>query len=244
MRDGLMQYVPESDDIAKSVSFYGEYASAQLEVLARVIALDAHVIEVGSDIGAHALWLAKALTPDGHLFVFEDGPGLRRMLRQNLEANDVLHRVTMMNARLAGPDAVSAAAAAGEIVTERQNVPVAGLPLRTIDELMLDRLDLIKIAAHVAAQDLIAGAVNTLWRLRPAIFVVLQDDSTMRLLFNQLQTFGYRCWRIETPLFNPGNFNRQSEDIFAGRTTLAMLAVPEESAWVSALGDLVEIRSE
>jgi hypothetical protein len=34
---------------------------------------------------------------------------------------------------------------------------------------------------------------------------------------------------METPLFNAQNFNRRDEDIFGGRTELALLAIPEET---------------
>jgi len=44
-----------------------------------------------------------------------------------------------------------------------------------------------------------------------------------------VREFGYRYWRVETPLFNVQNFNRRDKDIFGGRTVLALLAVPEEN---------------
>ncbi len=44
----------------------------------------------------------------------------------------------------------------------------------------------------------------------------------------RIEDFGYRCWTFESPLFNPQNFNRRSDDIFPGRLALVLLAVPEE----------------
>jgi hypothetical protein len=46
---------------------------------------------------------------------------------------------------------------------------------------------------------------------------------------------------METPLFNPGNFNRRDNDIFAGRTALALLAFPEEIPVDIALDGCVEL---
>ena len=46
---------------------------------------------------------------------------------------------------------------------------------------------------------------------------------------------------METALFNPENFNRRDTDIFAGRTALALLAIPEEIDVDIALDDCVEL---
>ena len=43
-----------------------------------------------------------------------------------------------------------------------------------------------------------------------------------------MAAFGYRCWRIRTPLFNSDNFNRRRENVFGDRSALALLAIPEE----------------
>ena len=44
-----------------------------------------------------------------------------------------------------------------------------------------------------------------------------------------MEQFGYQCWRMETPLFDPDNFNRRENDVFEGRSALALLALPEET---------------
>ena len=43
-------------------------------------------------------------------------------------------------------------------------------------------------------------------------------------------------WRVDTPRFRPGNFNRRDDDIFAGAVVHAVLAVPEESTAVPPAG--------
>jgi hypothetical protein len=46
---------------------------------------------------------------------------------------------------------------------------------------------------------------------------------------------------METPLFNPQNFNRRETDIFDGGSALALLAIPEETEVDVALGECIEI---
>jgi hypothetical protein len=60
------------------------------------------------------------------------------------------------------------------------------------------------------------------------VFTAVPDDGELAGCAARLQEFGYRCWRMETAWFNPHNFNRCDQDIFVGRTTLALAAIPEE----------------
>jgi len=46
---------------------------------------------------------------------------------------------------------------------------------------------------------------------------------------------------METPWFDAGNFNRRTEDIFAGTTALALVATPEEIERPLAQSSCVEI---
>jgi hypothetical protein len=46
---------------------------------------------------------------------------------------------------------------------------------------------------------------------------------------------------MATPLFNPGNFNRRTSDIFSCRSALILLAIPEEIEIDVALDGCVEL---
>ncbi len=127
---------------------------------------------------------------------------LQRILRQNLAVNGVSN-VTVMRRTLGSR---SEADTAGD----------APPTTETLDELQLERLDWLKVDASGDALDVLAGASETLWRLRPLLFLAAQDEQTLRELAERAREFGYRCWRMETALFNPQNFNRRETDIFDG----------------------------
>jgi hypothetical protein len=112
----------------------------------------------------------------------------------------------------------------------------------TLDDLGLDRLDLVKVNDPEAAGAILAGAADTLWRLRPVLFIAASDDSGVRQSARRARDFGYRCWRMETALFNPANFNCREDDIFSGATALALLAIPEEAEVSFTLDGCVELR--
>lgn len=229
-RHGILQYMPDADDAARSLEWYGEYLQAHLELLARAIRPGAQILEVGSGIGAHAIPLAKLAGVDGHLFIYESRAIPQRLLRQNLDASHVAHVVTVMRGELGGPGPAkdhepcvgangSDAAGGSEDANGRE----------TIDELLLERLDLIKIHQHIPATQILAGAAATLWRTRPVLFIGVPDTCELSAISELAKTFGYRCWQLDTPLHQTCNFYRREVDNFAGKVAIVLLAIPEES---------------
>jgi precorrin-6B methylase 2 len=223
-RVGILQYLPDEPIVGDAIGWYGEYLQPQLDLLARIVRPGSTVLEVGAGVGAHAVFLGRMLGEPGHLLVYESRPVLQRILRQNLAANGV-RNVTVMR-RLLG----SRGEADGLESTSE-----------TLDELQLERLDWLKVNAGVAAKEILAGASETLWRLRPLLFLAASDEQGLLSLTERAREFGYRCWRMEAALFNRQNFNRRDADIFAGASVMALLAIPEEIEVDIALDECIEI---
>jgi len=230
-RVGILQYLPDEALVGESLGWYGEYLQPQLDLLGRLLPPGATVLEADTGVGAHAVFLGKALGTAGHLFLYEPRPVVQRILQQNLGANRVMN-VTLMRRALGRRSAVEVATsgeAAAPAFTE------------TLDELQLERLDWLKINDGTLALEVLEGATNTLWRLRPRLFLAAADAALLGTLAERAKAFSYRCWRLETALFNAANFNRRDADIFAGRKALALLAIPEEIDVDIALDQCVEI---
>jgi tetratricopeptide (TPR) repeat protein len=221
-RDGIVQYLPDEAWVGDSLGWYGEYLQPQLDLLARLIRPGATVLEAGAGVGEHALFLAAVLGEAGHLFLYESRPVVKRILQQNLGANRISN-VTLMRRTLG---------ATGE---------AADPNAETLDELQLERLDWLKIKGSVSALDILDGGADTLWRLRPLLFLAAPDEAALTALASRVKEFSYRCWRMDTALFNPQNFNRRDTDIFSGRSALALLAIPEEIEVDVALDQCIEI---
>ena len=221
-RYGILQYLPDEAWVGDSLGWYGEYLQPQLELLARLIRPGATVLEAAAGVGEHALFLAAAVGEAGHVFLYESRPVVKRILQQNLGANRV-RNVTLMRRRL---DAIGEA---------------ADRDAETLDELQLERLDWLKINAGAVASDVLEGGTQTLWRLRPLLWVAAADEPALSALASRVKALSYRCWRMETKLFNPHNFNRRDTDIFADRSALALLAIPEEIDVDVALEQCIEL---
>jgi precorrin-6B methylase 2 len=217
-RHGILQYLPDEPLQGDAVGWYGEYLQPQLDLLGRIIAPGSTVMEVGAGIGAHAVFLGRLLGETGHLFLYEARPVVKRILQQNLGANRI-----------------------GNYTLMRRMLGRSGEATETLDELRLERLDWLKSNETVSALELLDGAGETLWRLRPRLLLSVPDEAAVSEIAQRVKEFGYRCWRMATPLFNPDNFNRRENDIFSGRIGLAVLAIPEEIEVDLALDHCIEI---
>ena len=207
-RVGIVQYFPDDEPMGPSLEWYGEWLQGQLELMLKWVRAGGVGMEVGAGVGAHAIALGEALGPEGHLFLYEGRAVVKQVLSQNLGANRI-GNVTLMRRMLGGPE--------------------GGAGVETLDELQLARLDWLKVNAPVPAQTILSGGAATLWRLRPLLLLAVEDEAGLAALAEQVKGLGYRCWRVETPLHDPANFNRRDDDIFAGRSALALAAAPEET---------------
>jgi FkbM family methyltransferase len=242
-RMGVLQCFPGQDTVGRSVEWYGEYLQAQVDLLARFLRPGAIVVEVGADVGVHALSIAAAIGPEGHLIVFESRAVVQQVLRTNLTANGV-NNVTVMRRGLgraanARPGTLALDSPSREPIPDEPTGADTGTD--TLDDLLLERLDWLKINANVSALDILDGGERTLWRLRPWLLASAHDRFALDALASRVREFGYRRWRMETPLFDPKNFNRRYDDIFSGATALALLAIPEEVEADVALDGCVEL---
>jgi tetratricopeptide (TPR) repeat protein len=224
---GVVQYFPEQPFVGRSIELYGEYLRAQTDLLSRLIKPGAIVLEVGAGIGAHVLSLASAVGHAGHFFLYESRPKYQRVLRQNLAANGI-GNVTIMKRALRGHMAPVENDAADNGSGNGSGVSITPAPTETIDELRLDALHWLKIGESSDTREVLEGAADSLWRLRPSVFVSVSHGNGTSNSASRLRDFGYQCWKMQVPYFDPGNFNRLDTDVFGGRNAIAFLAIPEE----------------
>jgi hypothetical protein len=217
-RFGLMQYLPDQPRVGESLRRYGEYLHGQLMILAAVGLGNRLVVEASAGVGHHALFLASALRPDGHVILYENDHRLRRLLRENLSSNGLANTTVMRRPLREAP--VSENVVASEASASASEI---------IDDLRLQHLDWLKIGERVDAAGILAGASDTIWRTRPKLFVAGSDAPTVGKLAQQVRDFGYSCWRVSTPTFNPDNFNLCSEASSDDVLAFALLALPEEA---------------
>lgn len=86
--------------------------------------------------------------------------------------------------------------------------------IMTIDDLKLARCNLIKVDVEGMEVDVLAGAVATIERFQPVLFVENNTVERSRPLLEMLQTLNYVPWWHIRGYFNPANFFGNSQNVF------------------------------
>jgi FkbM family methyltransferase len=235
--------------IAATVREYGEYSEAEVDVFRRFIRHDDICIDAGALFGEHTLAMAE-LCPRGAVLAFEPQRIPFQILCGNMQLNsidnvdasksalgegDAVSSVLPFEPRLIAPWGLQTLAPPGE---NREPIRV-----RSIDSLMLSRLDFVKLDVEGFEAAIIRGAVETIARTLPVLY--LEFNSNRPELLALLTSLGYSAFRHFAPVDRDPNYlgKRLSETRVTRMVPSDMvLAVPGRrseyitSAWLSENG--------
>lgn len=214
-RYGLVKAIERSDLAARSLQHYGEWAEPEIDLISGYIEDDHHVLEVGSEYGAHTLWLAQAVGANGRIHVAEPDRLSFQLLCANVAING-LDNVYAHAFRLGESDAQ-----AGQGGEQGQ--------VRSLDSMQLTRLDLLKSNVTGDLIDLLAGGVDTIRRCRPLIYARMSGVATAEAEVRALKELGYRCWSHAPHMHNARNYRNAERNIFPGCVWQNVVAAPTES---------------
>ena len=153
---------------------------ALLAYSAAALKPDSVVLDVGANIGLTTL-IFCSLVPRGHVFAFEASPANAQFLRMNLKENGFTNCTVFETAvgSEAGETLLSTGGAGSHVMTEahlyRSEWPSVKVPIITIDQavtdMKIDKLDFIKMDIEGFEPMALSGAVETLKKHRPKIFM-------------------------------------------------------------------------
>jgi FkbM family methyltransferase len=236
-RHGTMLALPNDRYITPCLETYGELCPGEWRLLEQIIRPGMTVVEVGSNIGAHTVGMARACRP-GPLYAFEPQRRVFQILCANLALNDVDNVV-------ARPEACGAQAGTAKVpaINYAAEGNFGGVSLRppeeageTVRVMRLDDLDLgacglIKVDVEGFEGEVLAGAAETIARHRPVLYVENDRPDRQRALIAQIDAMGYRLWWHTPALAEPANYKGVNKDIFGVRyLSINMLCLPKERA--------------
>lgn len=239
-RYGTFTY-PDDAYIGRSLETYGEYSEQEVAFLISLLQPESVVVEVGANIGAITVPLAKAA---GAVLAYEPQTDIFEMLRSNVAASP---SVTIVNLGL-GKTAHTA-----HYTSNVDNTGGVGLghtgdhEIRVVtldDDFSLDRLDLLKIDVEGMETDVLLGARRTIAKYRPLLYVENDRTGNAHRLLDTLFAFGYRVWRHEPPLFNPENHLGVRDNIFPNVVSFNLIAVSDDQDVPLQIAGLSEIKYE
>lgn len=224
-RHGLMLFDNRDRYVGASLDRYGEFAELEAQLFFGLIKPGMLVVEVGANIGAHTVYLAKLVGENGGVVAFEP----KRLMFQMLCANLALNGINNTDAKClmlgAGPG--EADIERPEYVESDQDDVVEMIGL---DNIMLPACHMLKISTGAMTKPILDGARETIRRFRPFIYVRDDQPENHAVLISTLLDLEYRMWWHLPWLFHPGNLAAQGENIFPDAASFNLICLPRETA--------------
>jgi len=233
-RHGYMLYNFHDVYVGQSFELYGEFSEEEAELFGQIARPGDVILDVGANIGAHTLFFAKKVGLAGRVYAFEP----QRMVYQTLCANMALNSIT-------NTFCIQAALAeeAGSIVVpalnyaQTNNYGGVGLgtyatgesvPVMTLDSLDLSACRLIKIDVEGMEETVLRGAVQTVQRHKPMLYVENDRVEKSQTLMQFIEDLGYDMYWHLPPLYSSRNFYQNPQNIFPGIVSLNLLCVSRD----------------
>ena len=248
-RDGYFLVSLNDMYIGRGLACYGEYNADEAAFLKQLIRPGDHVVEVGANIGAHTIGLAKAVGPHGKVYAFEPQRVCFALLQAQIALNQAYNVFAYNQALSRSPESLWMPAVDytqtenfGGVALAREGGSDAELAsVATLDE----RLDgvpctLIKIDVEGMEEDVIRGGINVIRTHRPLLYVENDQIAKSQSLIACIQELGYRLWWHIPKLYSPQNFFNMSENIFGETASFNMICSCRD---LEAVKGLKEIKS-
>ena len=224
----------------------GEYDPETAHVMRTFVEPGDVCIDVGANVGAHVLLLAKLVAPTGRIYAFEPGPPIFERLKTNLALNPGLSGVVT-------PERLGISDTEGKLfwnedTGNRGNAHLRGtagieVPVTTLDEYFArlpprGRISFTKVDVEGMEYEVLHGAVGLLARDRPilyfetmrgarAIVIKRSGKDPFTLLENLLVPLGYTLFRING---RQRRLTKVSADQFGNNTLALHATTPQPDA--------------
>jgi FkbM family methyltransferase len=217
--------------IGRSLQIYGEFSEGECEVFRQIVRAGSTVLEVGANIGAHTIPLAKWAGTTGRVIAFEP----QRIVYQTLCANVALNNLLNVHCLQQAVGSESGSIVVPYLDYQAEN-NFGGLslgsfthgeqvPLVTIDSLQLQSCDFIKLDVEGMERAVILGAQVTIEKFKPMLYVENDREERSADLVRTLDGFGYAMYWHYPPLFNPKNHAGQPDNIFGNIVSRNMICI-------------------
>ena len=264
-RWGAFDYITTDGPIGDSIREFGEWAQCEISFLISLINAGDTVVDVGANIGFHAVSFAAAVGSSGQVIAVEAHPQVFEVLARNIRRlSDSNVRALNVAAGLR-PTSVSKSVVVMSRIDPkiRQNVgaqsfslaqpgaqtsQVEGIEVElvSLDELELSACNLIKIDVEGKESEVIAGLRNTIDRLRPFVFFECSDSAQFQSVLDQSEWNTWRFFLVRSAAFNRDNIRSNPLNFFGDARESAVLFAPNEhhiQEILSAHLDVVEFET-
>jgi FkbM family methyltransferase len=253
-RHGVMTYPVHDMFVGRALDLYGQWCEDELETIGALVEPGSTVVDVGANIGSHTVYLARHVGPAGTVVALEPQSFAYGLLAANIATNGFANtrclrvaagrtpgkvHLPVLDPRSASNfGAVAVGAASGTRGTE-------AVEAITIDALALASCALIKIDVEGMEVDVLAGARETIARLRPVVFVENNTIERSAAILTAVRELGYRAYWHIAPYYRSDNHFANPEDVFAQYQPEAnLVCVPRDRAPTDAFAGMLEVAGD
>lgn len=234
-RHGPMLFATNDTYIGQSLYLYGEFSPSEGALFEGLVEPGHTIIDAGANVGCFTVLFSKLTGPNGRVFAFEP----QRVIYQLLCANLALNGARNVEARQNGLGSTAASYRLPEIDYEcpgnfgapslTQDGQGEIVIVMTIDDLDLDACHLIKADVQGMEADVLAGAVRTIARFRPLLYLENDTKGKSETLLQALLDLDYRAYWHLPPLFEMENYFEEPLNVFGSTVSVNLLCVPRGS---------------
>ena len=229
--------------LGQSLKNYGEYSEGEVDLFKAVLNKESYVVEVGANIGALTVPLAK-ICHEGKIFAFE----AQKLLFQTLNANMALNSIRNVTTNCLIISDIKEANAFVQLKDqdlnlENKEVSLGSYHLSALQStkkesahksqiISLDnfygepKLDFLKIDVEGMESEVLRGAKNLIEKFKPTLYLENDRKEKSKTLLELLFDLEYSCYWHLPPLFNSDNYFSKKENIFPSIVSLNILCLP------------------
>ena len=225
--------------ISHSLKLYGEWAQHEINLIAYFIQPGSVVVDAGAFIGTHARAFSTLVGKSGKVLAFEPRRNAVEIMNENAKLSPI-GNVSVINSALGAAERKLTVA----ITHANSNINYGALTLEplisqddsgeeitvtTLDAYKFERLDFVKIDVEGMELDVLKGAVETIERCRPVIFVECNSLEGGVPIIKWCKDKNYQVYGVLSSAYNAANFAGYTANIFGASQEVGMLLIPCES---------------
>lgn len=246
-RHGLMLYNRNDLYVGRSLDLYGEFSEGEVDLFRQLIRPGDAVIDVGANIGAHTVFLAKTVGVEGSVLAFEPQRIVFQTLCANIALNNIVHAHCL---NLAVGEAEGTIHVPYLDPNRNNNFGGLGLgtyskgdPVRvvTLDSFQIPRCRLIKVDVEGMELSVLKGAAETMKRTRAALYVENDRADRSEELIRFIDSIGYTMYWHEPTLYHRDNLLQNPDNVFDNTISRNMLCLHKDAKQIIDGLKLVEV---
>ena len=228
-RHGEMLYNVHDLQVGRALDLYGEYSEGEIELFRHIVQPNATVVEVGANIGAHTVFLAKQVSPGGFVVAFEPQRILFQTMCANLALNSISNVYCFMQAVGAQRGSIVVPALDPTRPSNFGRSPLSSntsgeqVPLCRLDDLNLPACQFLKVDVEGMEKEVLEGAQGTIARCQPVLYVANEKADKADALVRFVDGLDYRMFWHRPPYFSASNFFGDLRNVFPNAVSLNMV---------------------